>query len=53
MCIRDRLCISTRYLSAITKQVAEDSAKEIVKYAGERYITVIPEVDPVSYTHLK
>ena len=26
----DQLCISTRYLSAITKQVAEDSAKEII-----------------------
>lgn len=26
----DQLCISTRYLSAITKQVAENSAKEII-----------------------
>ena len=26
----DQLCISTRYLSAITKQVAADSAKEII-----------------------
>lgn len=26
----DQLCISTRYLSAITKQIAKDSAKEII-----------------------